>query len=136
MVIELAERGSLNHVISSSCPPFLSHSLAFRMKMALDVALGFPLSFCSIHSFLFYLLFLFKKTTKQLNNKLNKPKPNQTKQNKKTKKGMNYLHSLVPPVLHRDLKSLNLLVNESWSVKVADFGGSKFKEEAQVLNPY
>ena len=46
---------------------------------------------------------------------------------------MNYLHSLVPPVLHRDLKSLNLLVNDSWSVKVADFGGSKFKEEAQVI---
>ena len=50
MVIELAERGSLAHVISSSSSPlFLSHSLAFRMKMGLDVALGFflPLFFSS-----------------------------------------------------------------------------------------
>jgi len=27
-------------------------------------------------------------------------------------KGMNYLHTQEPPILHRDLKSLNLLVYE------------------------
>eukprot|EP00887_Chlorella_sp_A99_P003708 scaffold7.g3708.t1 len=39
--------------------------------------------------------------------------------------GMQYLHSREPPVLHRDLKSANLLVSESWTVKVSDFGLSR-----------
>jgi len=39
--------------------------------------------------------------------------------------GMEYLHSQIPPVVHRDLKSLNLLVAEDFTVKVADFGLSK-----------
>jgi len=37
--------------------------------------------------------------------------------------GMNYLHTV--KILHRDLKSLNLLVDEFWNVKVADFGTSR-----------
>eukprot|EP00164_Ancoracysta_twista_P004633 GFYU01006260.1.p1 GENE.GFYU01006260.1~~GFYU01006260.1.p1 ORF type:complete len:506 (+),score=160.84 GFYU01006260.1:151-1668(+) len=42
-------------------------------------------------------------------------------------RGMNYLHTFDPPVLHRDLKSLNLLVDKSLNVKVADFGLSRVK---------
>uniref|UniRef100_A0A7S4UIN4 Protein kinase domain-containing protein n=2 Tax=Paramoeba aestuarina TaxID=180227 RepID=A0A7S4UIN4_9EUKA len=42
--------------------------------------------------------------------------------------GVSYLHSIVPPVIHRDLKSLNLLVDSNWLVKVADFGLSKIKD--------
>ncbi len=38
---------------------------------------------------------------------------------------MHYLHSCNPPVLHRDLKSLNLLLDESSRVKLADFGWTK-----------
>ena len=37
-------------------------------------------------------------------------------------KGMAFLHDLNPPRIHRDLKGENLLVSESWVVKVADFG--------------
>lgn len=40
--------------------------------------------------------------------------------------GMSYLHSFEPPLLHRDLKSPNLLLNAaSGEVKVADFGLSR-----------
>ncbi|KAG6512983.1 hypothetical protein ZIOFF_031127 [Zingiber officinale] len=34
-------------------------------------------------------------------------------------KGMNYLHRCNPPIVHRDLKSSNLLVDKNWTVKVA-----------------
>lgn len=38
-------------------------------------------------------------------------------------KAMGYLHSRSPPVLHRDLKSLNLLIaKEDGPVKLCDFG--------------
>lgn len=33
-------------------------------------------------------------------------------------KGMMYLHSSEPPVIHRDLKSPNLLVDKHWRIKV------------------
>jgi serine/threonine protein kinase len=33
-------------------------------------------------------------------------------------RGMNYLHHSSPPIVHRDLKSSNLLVDKNWIVKV------------------
>lgn len=40
-------------------------------------------------------------------------------------RGMQYLHSRQPAVIHRDLKSQNLLVTADGSVQVADFGLSR-----------
>jgi serine/threonine protein kinase len=44
-------------------------------------------------------------------------------------KGMHFLHS--SGIVHRDLKSLNLLLDAKWNVKVSDFGLTKFREEVQ-----
>jgi len=41
-------------------------------------------------------------------------------------KGMHFLHS--SGIAHRDLKSLNLLLDAKWNVKVADFGLTVFKD--------
>ncbi|KAH3831342.1 uncharacterized protein LOC127880025 [Dreissena polymorpha] len=46
--------------------------------------------------------------------------------------GMNYLHSHKPEVLHLDLKSMNVLMCESFRAKIADFGFSKLRHDAGV----
>jgi serine/threonine protein kinase len=47
--------------------------------------------------------------------------------------GISYLHSLDPVIVHRDVKPSNLLVDESWNVKVADFGFARIKEENATM---
>lgn len=42
-------------------------------------------------------------------------------------KGMHCLHASRPTIVHRDLKSPNLLVDKNWNVKVGDFGLSRLK---------
>lgn len=43
-------------------------------------------------------------------------------------KALKYLHSRTPPILHRDLKSMNVLIDEKFHAKICDFGQSKLKE--------
>lgn len=43
--------------------------------------------------------------------------------------GMSYLHSRNPIVIHRDLKSLNILITDDWNSKITDFGLSRLSAE-------
>jgi len=45
-------------------------------------------------------------------------------------KGMNYLHRSNPVIIHRDLKSHNVLIGQHWNAKVADFGLSKIIKDS------
>ncbi|PRP86416.1 ankyrin repeat-containing protein [Planoprotostelium fungivorum] len=47
--------------------------------------------------------------------------------------GMNSLHSCTPQVLHRDMKSLNLLVTKDWALKMCDFGLSRFNTAENLM---
>jgi len=49
-------------------------------------------------------------------------------------KGMLYLHTRQPPIIHRDLKSPNLLVDALWHVKVSDFNLSRAIERDVVVS--
>ena len=44
--------------------------------------------------------------------------------------GVAWLHGNSPPLIHRDLKTSNLLADENGKVKVCDFGLSEFKSSA------
>ncbi|XP_065178459.1 uncharacterized protein LOC135809116 [Sycon ciliatum] len=50
-------------------------------------------------------------------------------------KGMHYLHSLMPPRIHRDLKTSNLLLSECWVAKVADFGTARLVSDVSSRSP-
>jgi serine/threonine protein kinase len=49
-------------------------------------------------------------------------------------RGMTYLHERKPPLLHGDLKSLNVLVDKAMNAKVSDFGLTRFKSSDGTNN--
>jgi tRNA A-37 threonylcarbamoyl transferase component Bud32 len=51
-----------------------------------------------------------------------------------TAQGMAYLHSLTPLMIHRDLKTTNLLVDRGMNVKICDFGLSRFKADDKIMS--
>lgn len=51
-----------------------------------------------------------------------------------TCRGMAYLHSMNPPIIHRDLKSMNILVSATFGAKVSDFGLSREKSIDETMS--
>jgi len=47
--------------------------------------------------------------------------------------GLDFLHTHSPPVLHRDLKGANVLVDGQFNMKLSDFGCSKCDEFSQTF---
>ncbi|EFN51230.1 hypothetical protein CHLNCDRAFT_10735, partial [Chlorella variabilis] len=47
-------------------------------------------------------------------------------------RGMSYLHTRSPPLMHLDLKSPNILLDDRWRVKIADFGLSRVRSHTFV----
>lgn len=47
-------------------------------------------------------------------------------------KGLNYLHSQVPPIIHRDLTAKNVLLTSSMTAKLADLGNSRIVQPHEI----
>jgi serine/threonine protein kinase len=49
---------------------------------------------------------------------------------------MNYLHTRSPQVVHRDLKSLNVLLDHNHCVKLCDFGMARLREHTYIATQH
>ncbi|KAK7343638.1 hypothetical protein VNO77_12541 [Canavalia gladiata] len=47
-------------------------------------------------------------------------------------RGIHYLHSLDPPVIHGDIKPSNILLDNCFNAKIGDFGLARLKTESQA----
>ncbi|KAG8914355.1 hypothetical protein FRC01_004115, partial [Tulasnella sp. 417] len=53
-----------------------------------------------------------------------------------TTTGVEYLHTLRPPIIHGDLKSVNVVVNEAGHAEIIDFGSSRMIESPDIAETF
>eukprot|EP01137_Pigoraptor_chileana_P014640 Opistho-2@69515 len=59
--------------------------------------------------------------------------PQRINMSKDVARAMLYLHTYKPPIIHRDLKSHNMLVDNNFVVKVGDFGFARILASSSVM---
>ncbi|KAK8623929.1 hypothetical protein V6N13_065289 [Hibiscus sabdariffa] len=109
IVTEFLSRGSLFHLLQKNAAKL---DWRRRVHMALDIL--------SIKEFCIFHMFVFQFHDSPVAVCIVSSCAGQAR-------SMNYLHYYNPPIIHRDLKSSNLLVDKNWTVKVGDFGLSRLK---------
>jgi tRNA A-37 threonylcarbamoyl transferase component Bud32 len=50
--------------------------------------------------------------------------------------GLAYLHGHVPPIIHRDMKSANLLVGDDLTIKICDFGLARLRDASIYMTSH
>lgn len=56
----------------------------------------------------------------------------QAKMGLQVTEGVAFLHNLIPPVVHRDLKSLNIVLDHDFNAKICDFGLTQSMEKTHI----
>ncbi|PPD96913.1 hypothetical protein GOBAR_DD06071 [Gossypium barbadense] len=117
IVTEFLPRFNLNFLLEWE---FVSVTTKEHYQIRLETACQYGFGYCNSHSLCQFILLIELSQAR----------------------GMNYLHNCNPPIIHRDLKSSNLLVDKNWTVKVkgnvvlcdqvGDFGLSRLKHKTYL----
>jgi serine/threonine protein kinase len=132
LVYEYVDNGNLDQWLHGQLGDLPPLSWEKRMKIILGTAKGYLLklfynsSFC----FMYFVVFMFQIVlcvpSIFMFSVLHREREGGREREKTHNNRLAYLHEgLEPKVVHRDVKSSNILIDSQWNAKVADFGLAK-----------